>query len=362
MEVSKHRLLIFIGTLGAGGAEHTAVELANHFVDEYDEVGLVTCFDKPDFYQCKPDVRRSCIEREIHSRSPLKMAWWLRRYCRVFKPTVVLSFMMPFNILATWALRGTGVPVVGCERSDPKLEGTSKRRKLRDCTYRFIDRIQVQTVSARDYFGDKLKGKIHVIPNANRITPEQRHRAMTRQRENRIVYVGRLEDFKGVDVLIDAFCKVMGNHKDYRLDIYGDGRDRECLQQKVKSLGMAESVIFHGRVQDVPSNIGSARLLVLPSYIEGMPNVLIEAVGLGLPVVATDVCGVRDIVEDGKNGIVVPIHDEKALAQAMLKIIEDERLAAEMSEYTGKILPRFDQENIMALWQKLLEEAERCQR
>ena len=93
-----------------------------------------------------------------------------------------------------------------------------------------------------------------------------------------------------------------------------------------------------------------------------MPNVLIEAVGLGLPVVATDVCGVRDIVEDGKNGIVVPIHDEKALAQAMLKIIEDERLAAEMSEYTGKILPRFDQENIMALWQKLLEEAERCQR
>ena len=148
-----------------------------------------------------------------------------------------------------------------------------------------------------------------------------------REKGNRIIFIGRLDYLKGVDILLQALRTLIDAQIPAQLDILGDGPDRDKLTHLSVTLGLRDSIIFHGTVNGVAPYLQQASLFVLPSLSEGMPNVVLEAMACGLPVIATRVGGIVDIIENGKNGLLVDAQHPGQLYEAMKQVLTNKELA-----------------------------------
>ncbi|SEO34992.1 Glycosyltransferase involved in cell wall bisynthesis [Salinihabitans flavidus] len=149
-----------------------------------------------------------------------------------------------------------------------------------------------------------------------------------------LVFVGRLAAVKGIAVLLEALATLRESHPDLHLTLIGDGPERVALEGRARQLGVKGCVTFAGyRSQDeVAGTLRGSDLLVLPSFAEGVPVVLMEAMAAGLPVVATQVAGVSELVEDGVSGRLVPPGDAGALADAIDTILRDPEEAVRLGQ------------------------------
>lgn len=141
--------------------------------------------------------------------------------------------------------------------------------------------------------------------------------------------VARLEKMKGHCYLLKAFACVSNKYPKCRLLLVGDGPDRQELEACIKDLKLEDKVILTGFRHDIPQLLKQFDLFVSASLKEGMPYTLIEALAVGVPVVATDVIGNRDVIGDGKEGFLAYPKDEKSLANQMIKAIEHPELCRE---------------------------------
>ena len=350
----KRQIIISIGSLQSGGAERVVCEISAMYADYFQEVVILTWIDLPQFYQIDARVRIVCAEKESGFSSRFRQSLWVRKFVKREKPDVFLSFLMPFNMLIIVTLAFTKINVVVCERQDPSKVKTPFLRGVRNFLYHFVSRIEVQTKEGKRYFPSSLQHKIYVIPNPNHITREQRDYCQSCPKDNRIVTVGRLIAAKNHLLLIDAFTEVLAKYPDYRLDIYGEGEMQPVLEEKIISTGVKEHIHLCGRTTDVPSAIASARIFVLSSNVEGMPNSLMEAMALGIPCVATDVSGVRDLITDKENGYVVPVGDRDALINAMLKLIESCELQKLFADSSISVVEKYDKQKIFDKWLEIV--------
>ena len=147
-----------------------------------------------------------------------------------------------------------------------------------------------------------------------------------------VCFVGRLDAVKGVPLLLDAFAATRPRHPTARLTIAGDGPARAALEAQVQSLGLTGAVRFTGSLDEdgVAALLDSADMLVLPSFAEGLPVVLMEALASRIPVIATQVAGVPELVEDGVSGFIVPPGDVDTLAVRLDRLLSDPELCAAM--------------------------------
>ncbi len=172
----------------------------------------------------------------------------------------------------------------------------------------------------------------------------------------RIAVLARLEKVKGVRYAIEAMEHIAAHFPASELVIAGDGSERAALEDLVRAKGLEKNVIFKGalRPDEVPAFLAAATVFICPSLAEGFGIVILEAMAAGSAVVATDVGGIPDIVTDGINGLLVPAHDSRAIADAVIRIITDARLYGAITD-AGKIRARaFDWHDvaprIYALW------------
>jgi glycosyltransferase involved in cell wall biosynthesis len=142
--------------------------------------------------------------------------------------------------------------------------------------------------------------------------------------------VGRLHRQKGHTVLIDAAALVARDFPAARFVIIGEGEERAALERKAGIVGVAQRFEMTGASHDVPFRLASMDLFVLPSLWEGLPLTLLEAMAVGVPVVATSVDGVAEVIEDGEDGLLVPPGDSSALAAAIVRLLRDPQHAHEM--------------------------------
>ncbi len=142
----------------------------------------------------------------------------------------------------------------------------------------------------------------------------------------------RLSPEKGLNHLLDAMPAILKRDGDIALLIFGDGPLMGRLRSQAVRLGCAECVRFAGLVPDFASFVGEADVFVLPSLSEGLPNALLEAMAASRPVVATGVGGVKDLLRDGENGLVVDPADSEALAAAVLRLVSDPGLARRLGQ------------------------------
>jgi glycosyltransferase involved in cell wall biosynthesis len=179
--------------------------------------------------------------------------------------------------------------------------------------------------------------RIVVIPNgvdASRFRP-----VLSREHSRkRIVYAGSLTATKGVDVLIDAFAGLRQDYVLLRLDIFGDGPLRKSLQAKAAQLGLSEEIRFQGAVTGIERHLDSSCIFVQPSLVEGMSNVILEAMSVGLPVIATRVGAAPDIINDGVSGLLVDSGKSDQIRDAIVRILSDEHFAQRIGREARSVI------------------------
>jgi len=162
-----------------------------------------------------------------------------------------------------------------------------------------------------------------------------------------LLHIGRFNDQKNHKGLLDAFALLLRKNPSCCLNLLGDGELRPEIEAYAEELGLREKVIFHGSQANVYPYLHDADIFLLPSRFEGMPMTIIEAMGTGLPVVASAVGGVPDMLQNGKSGILVP-QEPQAVADAVLKLLEQEALRRTLGENARKGSAQFSAEHMAA--------------
>ena len=224
------------------------------------------------------------------------------------------------------------------------------RTRQDESIVRRFDRFVVLTQEDRGYWGDIPN--IQVIPNAAKLLGQQ----FSNLFKKRVIAVGRLDYQKGFDRLIQAWELIQenGTFHDWQLDIFGQGEWREMLQQMIDGKRLQANMHICSPTKNIGTEYTHSSLLVMSSNYEGFPMVMIEAMACGLPVVAFDFkCGPKDIIQDGKNGLLVSNGDIQGLADAMMTLMGNEALRKRMGEEARKVISTYSEETVMSQWIRL---------
>jgi GalNAc-alpha-(1->4)-GalNAc-alpha-(1->3)-diNAcBac-PP-undecaprenol alpha-1,4-N-acetyl-D-galactosaminyltransferase len=360
------RLTLVVSSLGPGGAERVVATLANAWVRRGLAVTLLTLDDgaRPPFYPLDPAIRHVPLAVTAVSRGwteglarNLGRIRVLRRAIRASRPDAVLSFTDTTNVLTLCAALLTRWPVVASEHSDPErhpLPATWKRLML--FSYRRAAAIVTPNRETREWFTVDLRARTHVIPN-----PVLAGAAPPSVNEGRggglVVSIGRLSEEKGHDRLLEAFARVATARPGWRLLIAGEGPLRGDLETLGARLGLRGRIDLPGLVHDVAGLLARADLYVLASRREVFPMALCEAMASGVPPVAMEYRpGVREIVHDGVDGVVVPAGDVPALATAMGRLMDNAAERQRLGARAVEVVQRYGVDRVLGLWETLLRE------
>lgn len=172
----------------------------------------------------------------------------------------------------------------------------------------------------------------------------------------RIVSVGRVVNQKGFDYLLEVARNVLNKHQDWQWDIFGDGKDKEELINKVKEYSLENSVFFKGKVSNMKERYKEYAMYVMTSRYEGFPMVNIEAHSARLPIVSFDCpCGPSEMILDGENGYLVDCFNIEKMSEMINYLIENPEIRQEFSDNTTKDKEKLKMSNIIKEWEKIIE-------
>ncbi len=195
--------------------------------------------------------------------------------------------------------------------------------------------------------------KTFVIPNPTPFYPEKSSSCES----HKVICVGRLNEQKGYEYLIDAWAIVSKRHPDWILNVYGSGEMEEMLQKRINERGVSQSLFLNKPTSAIMDRYLDSSIYVMSSRFEGFPMVLLEAMSCGLPCVSFD-CpnGARDLIVDGENGFLVDYLDFEQLAEFICKLIENEPLRKKMGIHAKENVKQYLPAEIMKLWTGLFSE------
>lgn len=335
-------ILIIIPTLGSGGAERVTSILVNNWIkDKENNITLLVWDAKRIFYTLDKNIKiidlnfryTNKFERIIKQ---LKVLNSIRQYIRKNNPDFILSFLTQTNIAVLLATLFLKRKIIISERNSPdaiKKELNYFTDKLRKYLYPKANGIIAQTEISREYIQKEFP-KLKSISIYNPISNIKNNDNLIR--ENIILNIGRLTNQKGQLDLIQAFHKL--NLNNWTLVIAGEGELRVMLEQKIIEMKLEKKVKLVGEVKNISSWLNRSSIFVFPSYHEGFPNALAEAMISGLPVISYDCdTGPSELIINKKNGLLVEVGNKNELSKAIELLINNPKLRDEIANEAIKI-------------------------
>lgn len=373
------KICFFTSTLAKGGAERVISNLSNFLInnEEIEKVDIINVHNTEIAYKLDKRINVYTVDKKyvqyeklinnhkgimkffLHVKkyfNNLKRRKNLKKMIKKFDYDVIISFLIEPTFLILSLKKYIKCPIIISDRNDPNIEYNNFRKKyLMKKLYPIADGYVFQTNDAKKYF-DKIINKDYDVI-ANPVNDEFIMESFKGEREKNIVTVGRLETQKNHLLLIKAFEKIKDKYKDYKLIIYGEGSLRKELENYISKNNLNKRVFLVGQVDNVKDKIYKSSLFVLSSDYEGMPNALIEAMCLGLPVISTDCpCGgPRTLIKNNESGILVPIKDESEMSIAIEKVLTDKNYAKMLGENASKIADEVSNEVINNKWLKYIK-------
>lgn len=377
-------VLFFTHSLSGGGAEKTVRRISKYLNSHEYGIKAYVCvvYDDPVYHgdvdnlivmEHKSDQNDSRITKGLNV---LRQIREMKTIKRKYQIDTCVSFLPGADIINV--LSGIGERQIVSVRNKESLFTHNIFKKIYVKTaYMRCDKIVAVTEVVRqdciDFFGvpqDKVVTIHNAISDMNNDPKLLDLVSQFIDGHKIIVNVGRLTEQKGQDHLLRAFAIVHKAHSEYRLLILGDGERKRDLEELASELGIEEAVMFAGSVINPAAYLKKSDIFVLSSNVEGMPNVLLEAMQCGLPCVSTE-CGAREIlapdidagyettvIDTSEYGILVPVcrtdKDEKMLAEGILKLITDTELAQIYREKASECVSRFKLESIIQKWIEVL--------
>lgn len=328
--------------------------LANLLADNHHLVTFISIYKELNQEDLRPSI--NFISLGIETKGVFN---WRRHAISLLRKTIksiphdiVCSFMSDVSFLTRIATLGLDLKFVAAERNDPTTRPFIWKF-LTNITYMSSDVCVFQLENARKYFSKFIQRKSVVIPNPVTSWPVEPFKG---ERKKTIVSAGRFVEEKRFENLIIAFAHIHSIIPDYTLTIYGDGPLRQKYNQIAKEHKIVDFVSFPGYNYNLSEQIYEDGLFVLTSSSEGIPNVLIEALSLGIPTVSTDCTpgGASFLTDGGNNGILIPIDDIDSLEHAIINVLTNKDLSEKLSKRGPQIVSRLTPEKINGLWIDLI--------
>lgn len=329
------KIVFVVPDMAGGGTEHVISLLANEYVKRGIDTAILSFAGTQQAYPL--DERVETVSAGAPSGGSVKVRLqrlaFMRRYFKRNKGCHIFSFSTfgtGFIVMSTLGMKRR---MLVSERTDPR---SCDHKPYRNFFYLFADKLVCQTQEAVTCFPKVLQKRACVIGNPIEDTLPERYEGVRRKK---IVTAGRLEPVKNHRMLIKAFGLFEKSHPDYTLDIYGQGSLEKELRTYAASLGLQNKVVFHGFCKNVKEEIRDCSMFVLSSDYEGVSNSMIEALAMGIPVIATDcpIGGSRTYIENGKNGLLVSVNNALEMKDAMIKIADNKILSENLSKNSLEI-------------------------
>ena len=359
-----------LNCLAHGGAERVVTILAGRLAAEGYRVLVATEWQDPVEYALDPRVERVHVglrpEDEGKGRVTkfLLRVKYLRAFMKTHQPDVLVAFAQRALYRALEACGNTGVPVVIAPRIHPvgNYDHLSDRIQMALFFQRAKGAV-FQTEAMQAFFAPYLQGrKTTVILNP--VDPRFTKPEWQAPERREVVHSARLVDFKNQPLLVRAFVRVHERHPEYILKIYGaDGGEgmEAVIREEIAAHKAEDYILLMGESSCLEKDLPGAACFAYSSDYEGMPNALIEAMALGLPVVSTD-CppgGPKALIRDHENGLLVPVGAQDALADGICYLIEHPGEAARVGREAMRIRERADIDAIFREWERYLTDITR---
>lgn len=350
-----------------GGAERVAATLCNAWALRGDDVTLVATYSgRGECHYALADGVRLIYLADLVAGRPHRILGYsarlraLRRFIRGQTPDIVISFLTNVNIMAILATRGSGIPLIISERNDPKASTNfpAYMRWLCRVLYPMANTVVVQTESIADAMRTLAPRVEHIeiVPNP---VPEPLFDTQPVPSPNgrrRLLAMGRLSPQKQMDHLISVFAELAAEHPDVDLWIWGEGRLRPNLEHQAREAGLEDRIFLPGRTDTPWTEMVRGEMLILTSAYEGFPNVMLEAMALGLPCIAYDCnSGPRDLSENGRTAQLVPPNDKERLREVITILLKDPALRDQLGDAAAEsVRRRYRIDTILAEWDRLI--------
>jgi glycosyltransferase involved in cell wall biosynthesis len=366
------KILFVISSLVSGGAEKVLSQILERLNRKDFEPNLAV-FEKKGVYmsQLPPDVKLYDLKKQRRIdffNLIVKLAYIMHRE----KPDVIVSFLTYTNIVSILAkkISFSNSRLIISEHSLTSISLKSARSakvkaSLVKLLFNLADKIIVVCKRLKQDMVINFKiheGLIDVIYNGldiervKELSKEPLRHNWFNNETPCIVAVGRLVKLKGFPVLLKAFSLVR-KQSPIKLVILGEGEERDSLEKISRNLKIENDVALLGFKKNPYKYLSRSDIFVLSSFWEGFPNVVIEAMGCGVPVIATRCpSGLEEIITDGVNGLLVPVGDVNALAEAMLKLLKDEPLRKRLGEAGRKRVGDFSLDKLVAEYERLFKQ------
>lgn len=281
------RIVFVCDTMYSGGAERVISSLANSFSSFGHDVSIIMLAKcaNGSFYKLSDKIKLIGLTNSYKKEIPfLKKSLLLKKAINDIGPDIVISFLSYVCIYTWWALKRTKIPYIVSERNDPNARGRFKQFLLNKAFKKSVGCV-FQTDDAKKWYSRICSSKSTVIYNPVELNYVPSNFGAIKKQ---ILYVGRFSEQKNCHLLIDAFLKFYQNHSDYLLTLYGDGSLKEELINYVRKKSASDHIKILPVSKTWQKDEYDSCMFVLPSKFEGMPNVLAEALCLGIPSVSTD--------------------------------------------------------------------------
>lgn len=354
----RKKVAVILPYFGNGGAENMVAHLVSHINLNKVNMQVYCIFGKPLRNHLEKEVQEHGVKIIFIGKKlgfSIKAVFNLYKELNKFDPDIVHTHLMGCMYATPWVFFHK-VKMLHTLHSIPEAENRNIIRRL---TTKFLYKIKKAIPVAiseenkkliSEYYNLKLNS-VEVVNNPV-ITLKYYHNENSKKVMT-LITVGRLSKEKNQQMLIQAFYEVKKVKFGVRLVIVGDGVERKRLEEKVHSLELDDSVTFVGNVTDVENYLCNADIFLLSSLYEGIPLAILEAMAAKLPIIATNVGGIKDIVTN--NGILVPSENIEEMKKAILKLVENPKLIKEMGLNSLLNVKKYDINNIVKNYTILYE-------
>lgn len=336
MPTQNKTISFIINSLEFGGAQRVFIDDANDFVRNGFDVVFFVLYGEEGEFLFEKELDPAVHTIFLHARGVFDFSAIKKCASKLRKQQVrtIISTLNDGNIFARWVAIVVGRKIRLIQREANALTSKTALQKMLDVFLFWVPyRILALSTETRDSIARLLpfsRNKILLLPNAVSVP------TFVSLRERNpipcIISVGRLTSQKNYELLITALARLAQAGLFFTATIVGEGYLRSSLEMLAREKGLEGKVVFPGNLshEDVLRLYAASNLFVSSSLWEGSPNVILEAMSYGLPVVATNVGGTRDVITDGKDGLLVPSGQVEPLSEAIGKVLSDEKLSKEL--------------------------------
>ncbi len=346
------KLVIELNTISHGGGERILDTLVRSFHDYGHEIVIFSWHSEWENYTGFP------FSLEVHILK--KIPYWGKgipsvieyyNVLKVVKPDAIIAFLAPSLRISLACAKLQKIPIITSLRVDAVFNTLIKKIEKR--LLMWCDGIVFQTKDVQACFPKRTVSKSVVIQNM--LMDENLPIPNNGNAKKEIIGIGRLSAQKNFSLLIDAFSGIESSN--YVVRIYGEGPLKNDLEEQIKRLHLEGKVFLMGRVDRVVDYIKDSDIFVLSSNWEGMPNALMESMAMGLACIATDVStgGSRALIDNMRNGIIVPVGDKESMKEALNLYIKNDDLRSRVKAEAVNIRKLNSKESIIPQWLNYIE-------